>query len=76
MKLLFVAGGGGHFAPALALIEILPKDVEILVVGRKYAFEADKTESLEYQTAKKLGIPFVPLTTGRLQRKLSAQSIQ
>ena len=41
MKLLIVAGGGGHFMPAFALIEALPKDVEVLVVGRKYTFEGD-----------------------------------
>ncbi len=71
MKLLIVAGGGGHFAPALAVIEQLPKDVEVLVVGRKYTFEAEKTESLEYKTAQQLGIAFEPLTTGRLQRRLT-----
>jgi UDP-N-acetylglucosamine--N-acetylmuramyl-(pentapeptide) pyrophosphoryl-undecaprenol N-acetylglucosamine transferase len=75
MKLLIVAGGGGHFAPALAVIEKLPKDVELLVVGRKYVFEGDRTLSLEYQTAKKLGIPFKPLTTGRLQRKFTRYTI-
>lgn len=75
MKLLIVAGGGGHFAPALAVIEKLPKDVEVLVVGRKYVFEGDKTLSLEYQTATKLGIPFKPLTTGRLQRKFTRYTI-
>lgn len=75
MKLLIVAGGGGHFAPALAVIEALPKNWEVMVIGRKYAFEADKTESFESQTAQKLGIPFIPLTTGRLQRKLSRHSL-
>lgn len=71
MKLLIAVGGGGHFAPALAVIDKLPKDWEILIVGRKYAFEGDEALSFEYQTAQKLNIPFVPLTTGRLQRKLS-----
>ncbi len=75
MKLLIVAGGGGHFAPALAVIEKLPKDWELLVVGRKYVFEGDQSFSLEYQTAKKLNIPFKPLTTGRLQRKFTKYTI-
>lgn len=74
MKLLIAVGGGGHFAPALAVIDRLPKDWEILVVGRKYAFEGDEALSLEYQTAQQRGIPFVPLTTGRLQRKLSTHT--
>lgn len=75
MKLLISAGGGGHFAPALAVIEQLPKDWEVLVVGRKHAFEGDDSLSLEYQTAQKLGIPFVPITTGRLQRTFSPHTI-
>src|SRR3989344_445253 len=75
MKLLIVAGGGGHFAPALAVIEKLPKDWELLVVGRKYVFEGDQSLSLEYQTATKLNIPFHALTTGRLQRKFTRYTI-
>lgn len=75
MKLLIVAGGGGHFAPALAVIEKLPKDWEVMVVGRKYTFEGEKTESLEYQTAKKLGIKFQTITTGRLQRRLTRHTL-
>ena len=75
MKLLIVAGGGGHFAPALAVIENLPKSWEVLVVGRKYVFEGDQSLSLEFQTATKLGIPFKPLTTGRLQRKFTRYTV-
>lgn len=75
MKLLIVAGGGGHFAPALAIIEKLPKEWDLLVVGRKYVFEGDQSLSLEYQTAKKLNIPYQPLTTGRLQRKFTRYTI-
>ncbi|HVF68975.1 MAG TPA: UDP-N-acetylglucosamine--N-acetylmuramyl-(pentapeptide) pyrophosphoryl-undecaprenol N-acetylglucosamine transferase [Xanthomonadales bacterium] len=75
MKLIIVAGGGGHFAPALAVIEKLPKDWELLVVGRKYVFEGDQSLSLEYQTATKLNIPFRVLTTGRLQRKFTRYTI-
>jgi len=76
MKLLIVAGGGGHFSPALAVIEQLPKEWDVMVVGRKYAFEGDKTLSLEYQTAKKLGITFTSLTTGRLQRRFTRHTLQ
>jgi UDP-N-acetylglucosamine--N-acetylmuramyl-(pentapeptide) pyrophosphoryl-undecaprenol N-acetylglucosamine transferase len=74
MKLLIVAGGGGHFVAALAVIQQLPEDTEIVVVGRKYAFEGDAALSLEYQTCEKLRIPFEILTTGRLQRKFSRQT--
>lgn len=75
MKLLVVAGGGGHFTAALAVIEALPKEWEVLVIGRKYAFEGEKAISLESQTAKKLGLPFVPITTGRLQRTLTKYTL-
>jgi UDP-N-acetylglucosamine--N-acetylmuramyl-(pentapeptide) pyrophosphoryl-undecaprenol N-acetylglucosamine transferase len=75
MRLLIAVGGGGHFSPALAVIAQLPKDCEILLVGRKYAFEADKTVSLEYQTAKRLNLPFEPLVTGRFQRKFTKHTL-
>lgn len=74
MKLVIAVGGGGHFAPALAVMEQMPEDWEVLVIGRKYAFEGDDALSLEYQTAQDRGIPFVSLTTGRLQRKLSTRT--
>lgn len=71
MKVLIATSGGGHFSPALAVIEKFPKDTQILVVGRKYTFEGDTNVSLEYQTAQKLRIPFASITTGRLQRKVT-----
>lgn len=66
---------GGHFSPAYALIQEMKKDHEIVVVGRKYAFEGDTTESLEYTICKKENIPFSHLSTGRLQRNLSKHTI-
>lgn len=65
MKLVCV---GGHLAPLLAVLEVLPKDIEVLVVGRKYALEGDKAESLEFKTIRTLGYQFKAITTGRLQR--------
>ena len=41
MKLLITVGGGGHFSPALAVIELLTREDKVLVVGRLYAFEGD-----------------------------------
>jgi UDP-N-acetylglucosamine--N-acetylmuramyl-(pentapeptide) pyrophosphoryl-undecaprenol N-acetylglucosamine transferase len=75
MKVLIAVGGGGHFSPALAVIEKLPKDWGILLVGRKHAFEGDPALSLEYQTANRLGLRFEPLTTGRLQRKITRHTV-
>lgn len=75
MKLLIVSGGGGHFSPALAVIQSMPEDWDVTVVGRQYAFEGDKALSFEYQTAKKLGIKFRTLATGRLQRKFTRHTL-
>lgn len=58
-------------APALAVIDALPKDAEVVYVGRKHPFEGDKGISLEYHIVTSRGIQFIPLTTGRLQRNLS-----
>ena len=75
MKVLIAVGGGGHFSPALAAIDEMPKEWDVLLVGRKYAFEGDQALSLEFQTAQRLHLAFEPLTTGRLQRKFSKQSL-
>ena len=66
---------GGHMSPALAVMQALPKDVQVWYIGRKHVFEGDKGISLEYQTVTSLGIPFVPLTTGRLQRVWTRHSL-
>lgn len=68
MKIVII---GGHLSPALSVIDALPKDTKILFIGRKYAFEGDKALSLEYRAITFLNIPFVGLSTGRLQRKLT-----
>lgn len=75
MNVLITAGGGGHFAPALSVIKALDKKTKLLVVGRKYAFEGDRAESLEYAVAKSLRIPFYPLVSGRLQRSFTVYTI-
>jgi UDP-N-acetylglucosamine--N-acetylmuramyl-(pentapeptide) pyrophosphoryl-undecaprenol N-acetylglucosamine transferase len=75
MKLLIAVGGGGHFAPALAVVDQLPKDWHILIVGRKHTFEGDASLSLEFQTAQRLNLPYVPLTTGRVQRNFSRHTL-
>lgn len=72
MKLVII---GGHLSPALSVIEELPKNTEILFVGRKHAFEGDKTQSLEYQTISSLKIPYAAITAGRLQRKFTRHTI-
>lgn len=72
MKIIIV---GGHLSPALSVIERLPKDTQILFIGRRYALEGDSAFSLEYQKITSLCIRFVNLTTGRLQRKITRYTL-
>jgi len=77
MKILIT---GGHLTPALSLIDALEKrfkkDLEIIFVGRKYALEQEKTQSLEYKEITKRRIKFIPLQTGRLTRILTIRTIR
>lgn len=59
---------GGHLTPAIAIIdEIIERKIkmEIIFVGRKYAFSGDKYFSEEYKLIKNRGLFFLPLVTGR-----------
>lgn len=69
-----VAITGGHFSPAYALITSgYIKDCVIL--GRKNAFEKDKSLSLEYELCQKLSIPFEEIRAGRINRKINYRAI-
>ncbi len=72
-KILIV---GSHFTPAQALIEEL-KDLktELVYIGRKTTREGDASPSIESKILPSLGIRFIPITTGRLQRTFSLYSI-
>lgn len=72
MKLVLI---GGHLSPLISVIEAMPENIKLMVIGRKYAFEGDKALSLEYQMLQKLKIPFLALTTGRLQRELTSHTL-
>ncbi len=67
MKILIT---GSHFTPAQAVIEELKKyhGATLIYIGRKHTMEGDKTLSQESQILPKLGVGFIPLTTGRLRR--------
>ncbi|KKR34449.1 MAG: hypothetical protein UT63_C0001G0016 [Candidatus Gottesmanbacteria bacterium GW2011_GWC2_39_8] len=64
---------GGHFTPALSVIEQLQKykQWKIYFVGRISALEGDKKLSVEYRKIKELNIPFFELSTGRFTRSFS-----
>ncbi|MCL5411135.1 MAG: undecaprenyldiphospho-muramoylpentapeptide beta-N-acetylglucosaminyltransferase [Patescibacteria group bacterium] len=68
---------GGHLTPALATIQELKKqpNIEIIFIGRKSTIEGDKTPSAESTIIPKMGIKFIPLTTGRLQRRFTRYTI-
>lgn len=68
---------GGHFSPAHSVIEeLLNEDADVVIVGRKYPFEGDKSSnSYEYNVSRELNIPFIELKTGRLQRKITQHTV-
>lgn len=74
MKILIT---GAHFTPALATIEELKKNYqcEVVYVGRKTTFEGDDAPSVESQVLPKLGVKFIPLIAGRLQREFTIYTI-
>lgn len=74
-KIMRIVITGGHFSSAYSVIKKLDRSDEVLVIGRKYAFEGDTNETYEYQICKKEGIAFSEIKAGRLQRKLTTHSI-
>ncbi len=65
MKILIT---GAHFTPAIAVIEELKerRDIQIVYVGRNATMEGQNVTSVESKILPKLGVKFIPITTGRL----------
>lgn len=59
---------GGHFTPAMAVVENLSAKWQVNFIGRKYSFEKDRVYSLEYKILKAKGIPFYDLEAPRFER--------
>lgn len=74
MKILIT---GTHFTPAVAVINELKKrkDMEIVYVGRGTTQEGDPTPSQESGEIPKLGVKFISIIAGRLQRSLTFYTI-
>lgn len=74
MKILMT---GAHFTPAVAVIEQLKKfdNVQVVYVGRKTTLEGDKSKSVESSELPALGVKFISIVTGRLQRTLTLFTI-
>lgn len=75
MKILIT---GAHFTPALAVIEELKKidpTISIVYVGRSNTLEGDNVRSIESQLLPSVGIRFIPIIAGRIQRRISIYTI-
>lgn len=74
MKVLIT---GTHFTPAVATIEELKKieGVQIVYVGRKTTLEGDETTSIESKVLPELGVKFISLIAGRIQRSFTFYTI-
>lgn len=74
MKILLT---GTHFTTAEATIEELWEynNIEIVYVGRKTTREGDSSPSAESQILPKLGVKFIQIITGRLQRAFTVYTI-
>lgn len=68
---------GGHFTPALAVIEELKSrgGWEIYYFSRKYAFEGKKILAEEFLEIPKTGADYISITAGRLQRKFTRYTL-
>ncbi|KRT67563.1 MAG: UDP-N-acetylglucosamine--N-acetylmuramyl-(pentapeptide) pyrophosphoryl-UDP N-acetylglucosamine transferase [candidate division WWE3 bacterium CSP1-7] len=61
---------GGHHDPAVAVIEALQErgNFQFFWVGHRYSLSGEQTESAEFKTITRLGIPFFHLQTGKFYR--------
>lgn len=68
---------GGVLTPAMAVIAELQRrgGWEIYYFGRKHTMEGDKNLSAEAKIIPKLGVEFIPLVAGRLQRRFTRYTI-
>lgn len=68
---------GAHFTPAYAVIEELKKIdfVDIVYVGREQTLEGDSSQSQESKVLPKLGIKFISIVAGRIQRSFTIYTI-
>lgn len=67
---------GGHFTPALAIIEKLDrKKWDISWIGTKVAIEGSSALTLESKILPNFGIPFYSITTPKLQRRFFLRNV-
>lgn len=68
---------GGHFTPALAVIEELKRrgGWSIYYFSRKYAFEGKNILAEEFLEIPKTGVKYVSIIAGRLQRRFTRYTL-
>lgn len=69
-KQISIVVTGGHQDPAVAVIEELKKrgNFRFFWIGHRYSLSGERTESVEFKTVTRLGIPFYHLKTGKIYR--------
>ena len=74
MKVLIT---GTHFTPAVAVIQQIKKipNIKVIYVGRKTTLEGDRSQSVESKVLPLLGVKYISLITGRLQRSFTIFTI-
>lgn len=77
MKRIILTGGHAATTAAAVVQEIIveKKGWKIFFIGAKNAIEGKKISTLESQILPKLGVEYLPITTGRLQRKFTIWTI-
>jgi len=78
MRKIKVAITGGHLTCALATISALRKNdsgIEIVFFGRKHSMEGDASFSAEYKIIPKMGIKFLSIESGRIQRRFTKYTL-
>lgn len=75
MKKILITGG--HFTPALAVLNELKKneEVEFVWVGQKFNQLGSTTPSAEYNSITEMGIKYIDLETGKLVRQISVGNL-
>ncbi|HJY98905.1 MAG TPA: UDP-N-acetylglucosamine--N-acetylmuramyl-(pentapeptide) pyrophosphoryl-undecaprenol N-acetylglucosamine transferase [Patescibacteria group bacterium] len=70
---IFLTGGHGATAALAVTMEITRRKlpVNLFWIGAKYAIEGKAVKTLEYESLPALGVKFLPIFTGRLQRKFT-----
>ncbi|MBM3208678.1 UDP-N-acetylglucosamine--N-acetylmuramyl-(pentapeptide) pyrophosphoryl-undecaprenol N-acetylglucosamine transferase [Candidatus Shapirobacteria bacterium] len=67
---------GGHLTPAQAVMEELQKgDWQIYYFGREFSLEGSRIPSVESQVVPRMGVRFIGFPAGRLQRRLTRETI-